>query len=450
MRTRSVSLVTFALFGVAVACGSRTSLESRAAVAQPNPCGDGVIDPGENCDDGNLESSDSCIATCEKARCGDGIVHVGVELCDEGLSADGGSSGDATGGNDGSLDGGHCTAHCGPFTCGDGVVQAPEVCDDANVDNTDACLASCLVARCGDGFVRAGVEACDDGDALDTNDCTTSCALARCGDGITWKGHEECDDGNVNDVDGCDNHCKLPVCGDGKVAGSEACDLGTGNGNQPAFLISQPSGTRIGTNPLFRKKTSTLFYDYSSASSHTGLEQVGESRIYLYVDAGTGRLSLVLTHGIDQDSTGQTQPVSDVNMDITGLPSGFQIDLADDTSDEFFPTSSTTASGRWHFNGNSDGGVLGNLAFPGTWKIVVTPTFTQGITTWGWVNDTLQRIPLVMTEAITIQAFDAKARCRTSCTVPRCGDGVLDGGEVCDDGNTVGGDGCSATCTALK
>jgi cysteine-rich repeat protein len=27
-----------------------------------------------------------------------------------------------------------------------------------------------------------------------------------------------------------------------------------------------------------------------------------------------------------------------------------------------------------------------------------------------------------------------------------CGDGVLDAGESCDDGNTVGGDGCSATC----
>ncbi len=27
-----------------------------------------------------------------------------------------------------------------------------------------------------------------------------------------------------------------------------------------------------------------------------------------------------------------------------------------------------------------------------------------------------------------------------------CGDGVLDGGEECDDGNTTSGDGCSSTC----
>ena len=31
--------------------------------------------------------------------------------------------------------------------------------------------------------------------------------------------------------------------------------------------------------------------------------------------------------------------------------------------------------------------------------------------------------------------------------LPLCGDGVVDDGEDCDDGNTVDGDGCSAVCT---
>src|SRR4029450_3974392 len=36
----------------------------------------------------------------------------------------------------------------------------------------------------------------------------------------------------------------------------------------------------------------------------------------------------------------------------------------------------------------------------------------------------------------------------TTTTVPnRCGDGALDAGEECDDGNRTGGDCCSATCT---
>jgi cysteine-rich repeat protein len=36
--------------------------------------------------------------------------------------------------------------------------------------------------------------------------------------------------------------------------------------------------------------------------------------------------------------------------------------------------------------------------------------------------------------------------CRTDCRLPRCGDGVLDSGEQCDDGNTRNCDGCNFAC----
>ncbi len=40
------------------------------------------------------------------------------------------------------------------------------------------------------------------------------------------------------------------------------------------------------------------------------------------------------------------------------------------------------------------------------------------------------------------------APCRTDCSLPRCGDEIIDdlAGEECDDGNLVDGDGCSQTC----
>lgn len=38
------------------------------------------------------------------------------------------------------------------------------------------------------------------------------------------------------------------------------------------------------------------------------------------------------------------------------------------------------------------------------------------------------------------------AACRPSCRPATCGDGTLDGGEACDDGNLAAGDGCSADC----
>jgi cysteine-rich repeat protein len=46
----------------------------------------------------------------------------------------------------------------------------------------------------------------------------------------------------------------------------------------------------------------------------------------------------------------------------------------------------------------------------------------------------------------------ANAPCRVYCQPPRCGDGAIDTdlGEVCDDGDTEGGDGCSADCRSLE
>lgn len=38
--------------------------------------------------------------------------------------------------------------------------------------------------------------------------------------------------------------------------------------------------------------------------------------------------------------------------------------------------------------------------------------------------------------------------CRTDCALPACGDGVVDGGEACDDGALLGGDGCDGACAA--
>jgi len=409
----SVPLVLAAsvALGAAIWVGScgRTELDDATLtpVRRHPRCGDGVVDPGEACDDGNTSDGDSCTSTC------------------------------------------------GPPTCGDGVVEPGEECDDGNADPTDDCLPSCLRAFCGDRFVHAGVEACDDGNTDPTDDCAPGCALAFCGDGLVHAGVEACDDGNRVDDDGCDDACRLPVCGDGKRAGAEQCDLGAANGDRPAFLISQPSGTRIATNPLVRAQDVVGFYDYFSFSSHTGLEQVGESRIYLYVDANTGHLSLIMTHGIDADTSGMLQPPAIVEMDVAGLPPGFTIELSDDPADaanppEFQAAGPDAAAGRWGFSQNSDGGVVGGLPFPGTWKITVTPRFMMGLTTWGWVRDDGQRIPLVMTEPITIEAFDYSTACRKTCVIPRCGDGILDGGEVCDDGNTRDGDGCASSCLRLR
>ncbi|MGD2063564.1 MAG: Ig-like domain-containing protein, partial [Nitrospirota bacterium] len=52
-------------------------------------CGDGAVDPGEACDDGNTTGGDGCAADCSKTEvCGDNTVDVG-EACDDGNTTGG-------------------------------------------------------------------------------------------------------------------------------------------------------------------------------------------------------------------------------------------------------------------------------------------------------------------------------------------------------------------------
>jgi cysteine-rich repeat protein len=71
------------------------------------------------------------------------------------------------------------------FTCGDGILQEYEECDDGNTDITDDCIF-CKHAVCGDGFVHSGVEDCDDQNTDETDGCYSNCKT-----GVLPKGHHD-------------------------------------------------------------------------------------------------------------------------------------------------------------------------------------------------------------------------------------------------------------------
>ena len=58
-------------------------------------------------------------------------------------------------------------------TCGNGVLESNEQCDDGNNTDGDGCSASCQTV-CGDGK-KVGNEACDDGNTIDGYACTNAC-----------------------------------------------------------------------------------------------------------------------------------------------------------------------------------------------------------------------------------------------------------------------------------
>ncbi len=52
-------------------------------------CGNGVVEAGEECDDGDVDTADSCLPDCRRARCGDGHLWRPVEDCDDGNQKNG-------------------------------------------------------------------------------------------------------------------------------------------------------------------------------------------------------------------------------------------------------------------------------------------------------------------------------------------------------------------------
>jgi len=100
-------------------------------------------------------------------------------------------------------------------SCGDGVVDQGEECDEgqANSDTVaGACRTSCRLPHCGDGIVDDG-ESCDDGEQnseATPDACRRTCEEASCGDGVVDSA-ETCDDGDEIDGDECNNACSEGV-----------------------------------------------------------------------------------------------------------------------------------------------------------------------------------------------------------------------------------------------
>jgi fibro-slime domain-containing protein len=140
-------------------------------------CGDGVVTPDEECDNGAANADDAyngCTTTCERSA-----------------------------------------------FCGDGNVNGPEACDDGvNLSQYQGCAPGCVDGpSCGDGIVQSNFEECDDGVLAGLyGGCAPGCILGpRCGDNIVQTSatnpaqDEECDDGNRSKGDGCDPNCQPEI-----------------------------------------------------------------------------------------------------------------------------------------------------------------------------------------------------------------------------------------------
>jgi fibro-slime domain-containing protein len=262
----------------------------------PSDCGNGTLQAGETCDDGNGSDGDGCSSACSIETDGNGW------LCR--------TPGQA----------------CVRNVCGDGVRGAKEACDDFNARSGDGCSATCAVengwncpstggncqaARCGDALI-AGDEECEDGNAAAGDGCSTTCRLEEgfkcptpgqactrttCGD-TKVEGTEQCDDGNNDMGDGCSPLCKrepscangncTAICGDNVIlpGSTEECDDGNVRDNDGCSsqckLEAGFQCKQIESEPPPEVKIPVVYRDFigndqSHAQKHTDFENANGS-----------------------------------------------------------------------------------------------------------------------------------------------------------------------------
>lgn len=279
---------------------------SADALSCGGTCGDGLVQPGEECDGTNLGSIDSCTdidafasgpisctASCQfnttqcvqaPPGCGDGIIQPG-EQCDGANwgPIDACADFDSYTGGTLSCDPvlcrfnvSQCTGGTPGAVCGDGVINAGEQCDGAAWGPISACsdfdtfsgpglacgadchfdTSACIppgAGACGNGIIDPG-ESCDGLYWGNITQCTDlgsftsgplSCDPATCHFNTTQCTVPECSDGTDNDGDGltdypADPQCSGPtdnreapdaVCGNGVTESPEQCDDGDQNNN---------------------------------------------------------------------------------------------------------------------------------------------------------------------------------------------------------------------------
>ena len=176
---------------------SRTTTIQVSGSSSNSECGNGTVDAGEQCDDGNTNDGDCCSATCQfesaGSSCSDANACTTVDVCD-GV--------------------GQCVGSA-PVVC------APsDQCHDAGVCDSGTGL-------CSDPPAPSG-QPCDDGNACTADDQCDGAGTCAGGGPVVCAAPDDCHDAGVcNPASGCSNPPKpsgSPCTDDGNGCTADQCD----------------------------------------------------------------------------------------------------------------------------------------------------------------------------------------------------------------------------------
>jgi fibro-slime domain-containing protein len=349
--------------GTTGAAGTGSPIQFDASFEAPpqSACGNGAIEFGENCEDGNTTDGDGCSSRCVREDhytcpmvgkpcvhdvvCGDGHID-GAEGCDDGNT----KSGDGCTADCQLECGWECPpgAVCRAAKCGDGHLAGNEQCDDGNNTDGDGCSAICILESRPvaepEGWACSAPPAGADG-------CVgpTTCAKTTCGNKVR-EGSEQCDDGNTATGDGCSPFCRLePVCppaggacktacGDGLILPTDAdqeCDDGnTVSGDGCSADCKKEQGyqctdTIIKTNPLVLPIVFHDFKHYDEAGGHPDFNRFNGNGVPGIAKATLG------ANGVPEHGATCTAATANASFNVTYCDPGTTNPTWDKTVDYF-------------------------------------------------------------------------------------------------------------------
>lgn len=380
-------------------------------------CGDGDVDPFEECDDGNLDAGDGCGAACqiEIEICGDGLVGP-TEDCDDGNTEDGDC----------------CSSVC--------AFEVGSCSDSSNCTTLDACEQGVCVGQLIQPWINEIDYDNDNGGIVDREEFVEIAGPA----GLDLSGY------TLYGVEGGNGSCQTP--GDGLLSGPVLPGYVHWSVTLPAgAILADDTGTGVGFLVVCNSPSSqtviadgncdVVFPGIASDSNFRNGQLLNEPNIcpdgLLLVDGAAGFVDAVSYEGIVPNA-GPLGPFFHLDPPYdAGADEGWiaKVSLEKRTSSLGKAMDAT----EWADSGGcTNQCVFGGLNFGCDWFQGLDPCL-PGTATPGGENSLGQRYycsELVCGDGIVSEGeqcdeglgnSDAPdASCRTDCTLRRCGDGIID------------------------